>query len=125
MRKLFNWRTLTMFCVIAFFGLLAAGSGDDSSSSDSSSSFTSKQAGEKVTITTYTIGCYSKSDEDEVLKMLNHYDGDDTYFNELVAEGKAITISEGTEVQIIDKKFGMLKVNAPGGTVWISTSCVK
>lgn len=125
MKGLFNWRTLTMFSVFAFFVLLAAGSGDDSSSSDSSSSFTSKQAGEKVTITTYTIGCYSKADEKEVLKMLNHYDGDDTYFNKLVTEGKAITFSEGTEVQIVDKEFGLLKVTASGGTVWIPTCSVK
>lgn len=120
MKKLFNLRTLIMLCVIAFFGLLATGSDNDSSSSS-----TSKQPGEKVTITTNTIGCYSKSDEETVMKMLNHYNGDDTYFDQLIDEGAAINISEGTEVQIVDEGFGMLKVDTTEGTVWIPSCCAE
>jgi hypothetical protein len=119
MKKLFNLRTLTMLCVIVFFGLLAAGSDDDSSSSQ-----TSKQPGEKVTITTNTIGCFSKSDEKDVMRMLSHYDGDDTYFNQLIDEGAAINISEGTVVQIVDEAFGMLKVDTTEGAVWIPSCSV-
>lgn len=123
MKKFFNVRTVIMLFVLSFFTLLAVGSGDKSS--DSPSSFTTKQSGENVTVTTYTIGCFNKSDEEEVLKMMNNYNGDDTYFDSLVAEGKAVTIAEGTSVQIVEKEFGMLKVSTSEGAVWISTSCVK
>ncbi len=121
MRKSFSYRLFTLICVFTFFCLLAIGSRNDSSSS----SFTTKQVGEKAEITVYSIGCYEKSDAEDVVRMLNHYDGDDTYFNNLVLDGKAIILKEGVTVTIVDKELGYLKVSAPAGTVWIPTDCVK